>query len=155
MSGTLPSGPATGRHGAITVAALMATYMQAVNISLPNAALPHIQGTLSMSLDQVGWVFTAYMVASAVTMPLTRWLAGRFGRKAVFQFSLAAFALGLVLDTLASTPDQFVLARSLQGAASGPLGPLSAAILLDVLPPARHARINLVVAVTEIGRAHV
>ena len=148
MSGTLPSGPAAGRHGAITVAALMATYMQAVNISLPNAALPHIQGTLSMSLDQVGWVFTSYMAASAVTMPLTRWLAGRFGRKAVFQFSLAAFALGLVLDTLASTPDQFVLARSLQGAASGPLGPLSAAILLDVLPPARHARINLVVAVT-------
>jgi len=148
VSGALPSSRATGGHRAITVAALVAIYLQAVNISLPNAALPHIQGTLSMSLDEVGWVFTAYMAASAVTMPLTRWLAGRFGRKAVFQFAIAGFALGLVLDTLASTPGQFVFARIFQGAAGGPLAPLAMAILLDVLPPARHARINLLGAVT-------
>jgi DHA2 family multidrug resistance protein len=148
VSVALPSTTAAAGHRAITVAALMATYMQAVNISLPNAALPHIQGTLSMALDEVGWVFTSYMAASAVTMPMTRWLAGRYGRKAVYQFSVAVFALGLVLDTLATTPVQFVLARIVQGAASGPLAPLSLAILLDVLPPARHARINLVGAVT-------
>lgn len=148
MSAAPVSSPAAGGHRAITIAALMATYMQAVNISLPNAALPHIQGTLSMALDEVGWVFTSYMAASAVTMPMTRWLAGRYGRKAVYQFSIVAFALGLVLDTLATTPVEFVLARIVQGAASGPLAPLSLAILLDVLPPARHARINLVGAVT-------
>ena len=148
MSAAAPSGTAATGDLAVTVAALMATYMQAVNISLPNAALPHIQGTLSMSLDQVGWAFTAYMAASAVTMPITRWLAGRFGRKLIFQVSLAGFALGLVLATLATTTEQFVLARVVQGAASGPLAPLSLAILLDEFPPARHARINLVGAVT-------
>ncbi len=144
-SSTVPS-IAVG-YRAITVAALLATYMQAVNISLPNAALPHMQGALSMANDEVGWVFSAYIAASVIVLPMTRWLAGRYGRKTVFLASLAVFALGLVLDTLATTTIQFVLARIVQGLASGPLGPLSLAILLDVLPPARHARINLAMAV--------
>jgi DHA2 family multidrug resistance protein len=108
----------------------MATYMQAVNISLPNAALPHIQGTLSMANDEVGWVFSSYIAASAVAMSITSWLAGRYGRKAVYQFSLVVFALGLLLDTLATTSVQFALTRIVQGAASGPLAPLSLAICL-------------------------
>jgi DHA2 family multidrug resistance protein len=143
MSTALASNAAAGGHRAITVAALMATYMEAVNVSLPNAALPHIQGTLSMANDEAGWVFTSYIAASAVIMPMARWLAGRYGRKAIFQFAIIVFALGLMLDTLATTPIQFVLARIVQGAASGPLALLSLAILLDVLPPARHARISL------------
>jgi MFS transporter, DHA2 family, multidrug resistance protein len=143
MSTVLPSSNMVPGHRAISVAALMATYMQAVNISLPNAALPHIQGALSMANDEVGWVFSSYIAASAVVMSMTHWLAGRYGRKAVYQFSLAVFALALVLDTLATTPVQFVLARILQGAASAPLALLSLAILLDVLPPARHARVSL------------
>ena len=144
MSAALASSTAADGHRAIMVAALMATYMQAVNISLPNAALLHIQGALSMADDEVGWIFTSYIAASVITMPMTRWLAGRYGRKAVYQISIAVFALGLVLDTLATTPMQFVAARIVQGAASGTLAPLSMAILLDMLPPARHARINLV-----------
>jgi DHA2 family multidrug resistance protein len=145
----LPAAASSGRT-IITAAALLATYMQAVNISIPNAALLHIQGTLSMADDQVGWVFTSYIAASAVVLPMTRWLAGRYGRKAVLQFSLAIFALSLVLDTLAETPIQFVFARIVQGLASGPLGPLALAILLDVQPPARHARISLAWTVTSI-----
>ena len=122
--------------------------MQAATISLPNAALLYLQGTLSMADDEVGWVFTSYIAASAITMPMARWLAGRYGRKAVYQTSIAVFALGLVLATYAATPLQFIAARVVQGCASGILGPLSIAILLDILPPSRHARINLVVAVT-------
>ena len=143
MSAALPSAAAADSHRAIAVAALMATYMQAVNISLPNAALPHIQGTLSMANDEVGWVFSSYIAASAVAMSMTNWLAGRYGRKAIYQLCLAVFALGLILDTLATTSVQFVLARVVQGAASGPLGPLSLAIMLDGVSPARHARISL------------
>ena len=144
MSAALASSPTVGGgHRAITVAALMATYMEAVNISLPNAALPHIQGTLSMADDEVGWVFTAYIAAGAAVMPMARWLAGRYGRKTIYQVSLAVFSLGLILVTLATTSIQFVFARIVQGAASGPLAVLSMAILLDVLPPARHARIRL------------
>lgn len=142
MSTVLPSRTAVG-HRAISVAALMAIYMQAVNISLPNAALPHIQGTLSMGNDEVGWVFSSYIAASAVVMSMTNWLAGRYGRKTIYLFSIAVFAIGLVLNLFATTSIQFVLARIVQGAASGPLAPLSLAILLDRLPAARHARISL------------
>ena len=147
---TTAAAPAAAADGyrAIIVAALLATYMQAVTISLPNAALLYIQGTLSMSDDEVGWIFTAYLAASIVTMPMTRWLAGRYGRKAVYQLSIVVLALGLVLATRAETPLQFIAARIVQGGASGPLVPLSMAILLDILPPSRHARINLVMAVT-------
>ena len=147
MSAALPSSTAGATavdgHHAIIVAALMATYMEAVNISMPNAALPHIQGTLSMGDDEVGWVFTAYLAAGAAVMPMARWLAGRYGRKTVYQVSLTVFSLGLILNTLATTSVHLVLARVVQGAAAGMLGPLSLAILLDVLPPARHARISL------------
>jgi DHA2 family multidrug resistance protein len=83
-------------------------------------------------------------------MPMTRWLAGRYGRKTIYQLSIAIFALGLVLAARATTPMQFVAARIVQGGASGPIAPLSIAILLDILPPPQHARINLVVAVTLI-----
>ncbi|MCG2666748.1 MDR family MFS transporter [Bradyrhizobium sp. GCM10023182] len=121
----------------------MATYLQAVNISLPNAALPHIQATLSMANDEVGWVFSSYIAASAVTMSITQWLAGRYGRKAIYQAALITFGLGLVFDTLATTSIQFVLARILQGAASGPLVPLSLAILLEVTPAEQRARMGL------------
>jgi len=101
-----------------------------------------------MSDDEVGWIFTSYITASAITMPMARWLAGRYGRKAIFQISIAIFALGLVLATRATTKMQFIAARVVQGSASGTLAPLSMAILLDILPPSRHARINLVAAVT-------
>jgi MFS transporter, DHA2 family, multidrug resistance protein len=144
MSAALASSAAGDRQRAIIVAALMATYMESVNISIPNAALPHIQGTLSMADDEAGWVFTAYIAAGATVMPMARWLAGRYGRKTIYLVTLTVFSLGLMLDTLATTPIQFVFARIVQGAASGPLAPLSLAILLDVLPPARHKRIGLV-----------
>ena len=148
MSAAVASSTAIDGHRAIVVAALMACFMQAVSLSVPNAALLHLQGTLSMSDDEVGWVFTSYIAASVITMPMTRWLAGRYGRKIIYQLSITIFALGLVLAARATTPMQFVAARIVQGGASGPLAPLSIAILLDILPPPQHARINLVMAVT-------
>jgi len=135
--------PAPGGHGALTAAALIATYMQGVNISLPNAALPHMQGTLSMADDEIGWIFTAYITASMVVMPLARWLASRYGRKRVFLTAILVFVIGLLLDTLATNSMQLVLARIIQGAASGPLAPLAMAVLHDMLPPARHAKLGL------------
>nr|WP_063571914.1 MDR family MFS transporter [Luteibacter rhizovicinus] len=134
----------------LIVAGLIATFMSAVNISMPNAALLHIQGGLSMTDDEVGWIFSSYIAASAIVMPMTHWLAGRFGRKTIFQVSMVLFTLALVLDTMATTPLQFVAARVLQGAASATLAPLSMAILLDELPPLRHGHIGIVWAVTAL-----
>ncbi len=148
MSATAASNPAIDGHRVIIVAALMASYMQAATISLPNAALLYIEGTLSMADDEVGWIFTSYLAAGIVTMTMARWLAGRYGRRSVYQIAVVVFALGLVLATHATTPMQFIAARVVQGGASGIIGPLSMAILLDVLPPSRHARISLVANVT-------
>ncbi|TWB19224.1 DHA2 family multidrug resistance protein [Nitrospirillum bahiense] len=139
----MTAGPPSEGRRVLTIAAFAATFMQGVNISIPNAALPHMQGTLSMADDQIGWIFTSYVTAGIVVLPMTRWLAGRFGRKALFQWSIAVFAAGLVFDVLARTSTQFVLARIIQGAASGPLGPLALALLLDVQPPARHAQVGV------------
>ncbi|QAX85393.1 MFS transporter [Pseudomonas sp. DTU12.3] len=117
--------------------ALLATYLQSVNLPLPNAALRLIQGSLSMTDDQAGWIFTAYLAASAITLPIAQWLAARFGLKRVYQLALLAFAIGLWLGTLASTPLEFIAARILQGLASGVLAPLSMAIALETLPAER------------------
>jgi MFS transporter, DHA2 family, multidrug resistance protein len=133
---------------AITGAALATGWLQAVTISIPNAAIFHIGGAFSMQDDEIGWLFSSYIAASAVTMPMTRWLVARHGRKAVFQSCLAAFAAGLVLATRADTLGGFIAARLVQGAASGPLAPLSLAILLDQAPPERHARLTLIASLT-------
>ncbi|WP_367253486.1 DHA2 family efflux MFS transporter permease subunit [Pseudomonas sp. stari2] len=122
---------------ALRFVALLATYMQSANLPLPNAALRLIQGSLSMSDDQAGWIFTSYLAASAITLPVAQWLAGRFGLKRVYQIALAAFALGLWLGTLADTPLEFIGARILQGLASGVIAPLSMAIALETLPAER------------------
>ncbi|MGY2290980.1 MFS transporter [Pseudomonas sp. SDO528_S397] len=116
--------------------ALLVTYLQAMNLSLPNAALRLIQGSLSMSDDEAGWIFTAYLAASAITLPLAPWLAARVGLKTLYQVAIAGFALGLLLATCASTTLQFIGARLVQGVAAGVLAPLSMAIALETLAPA-------------------
>jgi len=148
MSASTLSRPAAEGRRTIIAAALLATYLQAATISLPNAALLHIQGSLSMADDEAGWIFSAYIAASLVTMPMARWLAGHFGRKTAFQLSLIVFAIGLVLATLATTSLQFVAARILQGGASGPIAPLALAILLDTAPAKRQPSISLTWTVT-------
>ncbi|HEK1767452.1 TPA: DHA2 family efflux MFS transporter permease subunit [Pseudomonas putida] len=122
---------------ALRFVALLATYLQSVNLPLPNAGLRLIQGSLSITDDEAGWIFTAYLAASAITMPVAQWLAGRFGLKRVYQAALVAFALGLWLCTLADTPLEFIAARVLQGLASGVIAPLSMAIALQTLPADR------------------
>jgi DHA2 family multidrug resistance protein len=147
---TVNPGTDVRSHRFLIIAAMLATFMQAMNISIPNAALPYVQGALSMTDDEIGWIFTSYIAASAIVMPMTHWLSGRYGRKVVFQISLAVFSFALILDTLATTPLQFVSARILQGAASGTLAPLSISILLDELPPLRHGHIGLLWSVTAL-----
>lgn len=126
--------------GTLRFAALLATYMQSANLPLPNAVLRLIQGSLSMTDDEAGWIFTSYLAASAITLPIAQWLAGRYGLKRVYQAALAFFVLGLLLATLATTPLEFVGARIIQGLASGVLAPLSMAIAMETLPLERRAK---------------
>lgn len=140
MNAHAQTSPDPGRARSLRLAVLLATYMQSANLPLPNAVLRLIQGSLSMTDDQAGWIFTAYLAASAITMPIAQWLAARFGVKRVYQAALAFFVLGLLLATVATTPLEFIGARIIQGLASGVLAPLSMAIAMETLAPEKRMK---------------
>src|ERR1039458_209846 len=84
-------------RGLITISVMAATIMQAIDSTIANVALPKMQGTLSATQDQMSWVLTSYIIASAIMIPLTGWLAGRFGRKKVFLISIVGFTVASAL----------------------------------------------------------
>jgi MFS transporter, DHA2 family, multidrug resistance protein len=92
----LSRGPALNRS-ALTSSIILAVIMQGVDNTIANVALPHIQGSLSASQDQVAWVLTSYIVTAAITMPLSGWLATRFGIKSVLLISIVGFTLASAL----------------------------------------------------------
>jgi len=125
---------------AITVSIMLATFMQGVDTTITNVALPHMQGSLSASQDQIAWVVTSYIVAAAIMTPLTGWLAGRFGIKYVFLFSVIGFTVASALCGVATSLAQLVIYRLLQGICGAALVPLSQAVLFQINPPERHAK---------------
>jgi MFS transporter, DHA2 family, multidrug resistance protein len=127
-------------RGAITLSIMLATFMQGVDTTIANVALPHMQGSFSAAQDQIAWVITSYIVAAAIMTPLTGWLAGRFGIKYVFFISVAGFTLASVLCGVATSLAQMVIYRLLQGICGAALVPLSQSVLLQINPPDRHAR---------------
>ncbi|MCH9670651.1 MAG: DHA2 family efflux MFS transporter permease subunit [Gammaproteobacteria bacterium] len=122
----------------ITIPVLMASLLHSVNMSTAYVALPNIQGNLAATPDQVGWVVTAFVVASAVGTVVTGWLSTRFGRRRVFLVSIAGFTFTGALCAWASGIEELVIYRALQGLVSAPLLPLSQAIMLDTYPRERH-----------------
>jgi DHA2 family multidrug resistance protein len=128
------------RRTLITVSVMLASVMQSLDTTIANVALPRIQGSVSATQDQMAWVLTSYIVAAAIMTPLSGWLAGQVGRKKVFLYSVAGFTLASMLCGLAQSLPQIVLARLVQGLCGAALVPLSQAVLLDINPPARHAR---------------
>ncbi len=115
----------------VTVCAMTATIMQALDTTIANVALPYMQGSLSASLDQINWVLTSYIVAAAVMTAPVGWLADRFGRKKLFVICVAGFTFASFLCALAQNIDEIVLFRLLQGMAGAALVPLSQSVLLD------------------------
>jgi len=125
---------------AITISIMLATFMQGVDTTITNVALPHMQGSLSASQDQIAWVVTSYIVAAAIMTPLTGWLAGRFGIKYVFLISVIGFTVASALCGAATSLTQLVIYRLLQGVCGAALVPLSQAVLFQINPPERHAQ---------------
>src|SRR5499433_2639622 len=119
------------RRSMLTVCAMTATIMQALDSTIANVALPYMQGSLSASLDQINWVLTSYILAAAIMTALVAWLAGRFGRKRLFIVCVVGFTVASVLCASAETIEQMVLFRALQGSFGAALVPLSQAVLLD------------------------
>ena len=133
------SGQTDRRRGLAAVSVMLATIMQAVDTTIANVALPHMQGALGGTQDQIAWVLTSYIVAAAICMPLTGLLAARFGRKRVFMTAVAGFTMASMLCGAAQNLSQIVLFRLLQGVFGACLVPLSQAVMLDSYPPHRRA----------------
>lgn len=122
----------------MTATIICACVMQGVDTTIANVALPHIQGSLSASQDQISWVLTSYIVSSAIMMPLTGWLASRFGIKYIFLASVIGFTLASALCGAATGLTELVLYRVLQGVCGAGLVPLGQATLFTIYPRERH-----------------
>lgn len=119
----------------ITAAVMAATTMQSLDSTITNVALPRMQGELSASQDQMGWVLTSYIVAAAIMIPLAGWLANAFGKRKVMLVSIVMFTLASLLCGIATTLPEIVLFRFLQGVGGAALVPLSQAVLFDINEP--------------------
>jgi len=131
------SGPVLHR-GFITLSVMLATIMQALDTTIANVALPHMQGAMSATQDQISWVLTSYIVAAAIFMPLTGFLTARLGRKRVFMWAVVGFTLASMACGAAQSLHQIVIFRLLQGVFGASLVPLSQAVLLDSYPREQH-----------------
>jgi DHA2 family multidrug resistance protein len=119
----------------ITAALMLAAVMNTLDTTIANVALPHMQGSFSATQDQMTWVLTSYIVATAVMTPLTGWLAGRFGRKQLFYVSIIGFTAASMLCGSATSLAQIVVFRLVQGLCGASMAPLSQTVMLDLYPP--------------------
>ena len=119
----------------IAVSVMFATFMEVLDTTVVNVSLPHIAGSLSATIDEATWVLTSYLVANAIILPMTGWLASRFGRKRLLMLSVVGFTTASFLCGLAPTLGTLILFRVVQGATGGALQPLSQAVLLEAFPP--------------------
>lgn len=133
-SGAVPN------RGILTVCAMTATLMQILDSTIANVALPYMQGSLTTTMDQVTWVLTSYVIASAIMTAPVGWLAQRFGRKNLFIASLIGFTVTSMMCGAAQSLEQMVVFRIFQGICGAALAPLSQAVMLDIYPFEKRAQ---------------
>lgn len=153
-AGSLPAPPAaprpdiaeleSGNYPLMIVGVMAASLLQILDTTIANVALPHMQSSLGATVDTVTWVLTSYIIASAVALPLTGWLADRIGARLLFIGSLAGFILASMLCGIAQNLEEMVAFRALQGVAGAFIAPLSQSFMLDATRPSRHPQIMAV-----------
>ncbi|MFB3918288.1 MAG: DHA2 family efflux MFS transporter permease subunit [Terriglobales bacterium] len=124
----------------IAVAVMLGTFMEVLDTTIVNVSLPHIAGSLSATVDEATWVLTSYLVANAIILPMTGWLANHFGRKRVLMASIGGFTVASVACAMAPNLSALLFFRVVQGAAGGGLQPLSQAIMLEAFPPEQRGK---------------
>jgi len=130
----------------------LASFMQVLDTTIANVSLPTISGSLGGSANQATWVITSFAVSTAIALPLTGWLARRFGERKLFMWSTMAFVIASFLCGLANSMGLLVVARALQGLVAGPMYPVTQALLLSIYPPARRGQaIALLAMVTVVA----
>jgi DHA2 family multidrug resistance protein len=128
------------QHFLLICAVMMAAIIQIIDTTIANVALPHMQGSLSVTQDKISWVLTSYIMATAISMPLTGWVSGRIGRKRLLICSVLGFTVASMCCGAAQSLNQIIVFRVLQGVFGASLVPLSQSLLLDTFPVAKHAR---------------
>jgi MFS transporter, DHA2 family, multidrug resistance protein len=124
----------------VAVSVMLATFMEVLDTTVVNVSLPHIAGNLSASIDEATWTLTSYLVANAIILPLTGWLAQTFGRKRLLMIAVIGFSAASFLCGLAINLPMLILFRVLQGATGGVLQPVSQAVMLEAFPPAERGK---------------
>ena len=114
---------------------MFATFMEVLDTTVVNVSLPHIAGSLSASVDEASWALTSYLVANAIILPMTGWLANFFGRKRMLMAAVCGFTAASFLCGLAPNLSMLIVFRIVQGATGGALQPLSQAVMLEAFPP--------------------
>ncbi len=130
----------------IAVAVMTATFMEVLDTSVANVSLPHIAGNLSVTTNEATWVLTSYLVSNAIVLPITGWLALRFGRKCLLTVCIALFTGSSILCGIAGSLPFLIFARVLQGVGGGAMMPISQAVLLESFPPAKRGQAMAVFA---------
>src|SRR5690242_1738720 len=118
----------------IAITVMLSTFMEVLDTTVVNVSLPHIAGSLSATVDEATWALTSYLVANAVVLPITGWLASFFGRKRLLIMAVSGFTVASFLCGLAPNLAMLILFRILQGACGGALQPISQAVLLESFP---------------------
>ena len=134
----------------VAIVVAIASFMEVLDTSIANVALPHISGSLGASQDESTWVLTTYLVANAIVLPLTGWISSVLGRKRFFLICIALFTLSSLLCGLSPSMPVLLLARAIQGAGGGGLQPMSQAIMTDSFPPKKRAYAFALFAVTAL-----
>jgi DHA2 family multidrug resistance protein len=124
----------------VTIAVMLAVLIQVLDTTIANVALPHMQASLGATQESINWVLTSYIVASAIALPISGWLADRVGRKRLLFWSVVGFTAASFLCAVAQSLPEMVAFRILQGVTGAFLVPLSQATLFDINPRERHAR---------------
>ncbi|HEY9679398.1 MAG TPA: DHA2 family efflux MFS transporter permease subunit [Drouetiella sp.] len=123
----------------IALTVTLATFMELLDTSIANVALPHIAGSLGASNDEVTWVLTSYLVSNAVVLPLSAWLSLLLGRKNYYMLCVGLFTIASLCCGLAPNMESLIFFRVVQGIGGGGLAPVEQAILVDTFPPAKRA----------------
>src|SRR5271165_4422773 len=134
----------------IGVVVAMAAFMEVLDTSIANVALPYMAGGLGSSNDESTWVLTSYLVSNAIVLPISGWLAGLFGRKRFFIVCIFIFTVASVLCGSATSLGMLILFRVIQGAGGGGLQPMAQAILADIFPPQKRGLAFALYGITAI-----
>src|SRR5690348_13821934 len=118
----------------IAATVMLATFMEVLDTSVANVALPHIAGNLAATVDESTWVLTSYLVANAIVLPLSGFLSTLFGRKRFYMACVAIFTLSSLACGMAPTLGMLIVFRILQGIGGGALQPVAQAILVESFP---------------------